>query len=52
MPLFVDCLGFTITHDELHSHQPFCMIEKDGLRLNLFQNEHLAREHNRRFFTG
>lgn len=49
MPLFVDCLGFEITHDEIRTRNPFCVIEKDGLRINLFQNEKLAREHNPEF---
>jgi hypothetical protein len=43
--LFVDCLEFTITHDEIASAQPFCVIEKNGLRLNVFQNAALAKEH-------
>jgi hypothetical protein len=45
LKLFVDCLEFTIRHDELHSAQPFCVLEKDGLRINLFQDEQLAKEH-------
>ncbi len=45
LKLFVDCLEFTIGHDELHSAQPFCVLEKDGLRINLFQDEQLAKEH-------
>ena len=43
--LFVDCLEFAITHDERNSPQPFCVIEKIGLRINLFQNSQLAAEH-------
>lgn len=46
---FVDCLGFTITHNELGSRQPFCVLEKDGLRINLFQDIKLAAEHNPEF---
>ena len=42
--LFIDCLGFTITHDEIRSSQPFCVLEKDGLRINLFENPKLAKE--------
>ena len=49
LKLFVDCLGFTIGHDEIRSHQPFCVLEKDGLRINLFENAELALEHNREF---
>lgn len=40
--LFIDCLGFRIAHEELKSHEPFCVVEKDGLRLMLFQNKELA----------
>ncbi len=46
---FVDCLGFTIGHDEINSRQPFCVVERDGLRINLFQNAELAAEHNPEF---
>lgn len=28
LKLFVDCLGFTITHDEIKCNQPFCLLEK------------------------
>ena len=38
LKLFVDCLGFTIGHDE-----------RDGLHLNLFENASLAKEHNPEF---
>jgi hypothetical protein len=47
--LFVDCLGFTIGHDERHSAHPFCVLERDGLRINLFQDAPLAKEHNPEF---
>jgi hypothetical protein len=49
LKLFVDCLDFKIEHDELESESPFCVIEKDGLRINLFENEELAKEHNPEF---
>jgi hypothetical protein len=49
LTLFVDCLNFTIGHDEIKSRQPFCVLEKDGLRLNLFENAALAKEHNPEF---
>jgi len=45
LKLFVNCLEFTIGHEELNSAHPFCVLEKDGLRINLFQNEQLAKEH-------
>ena len=43
--LFVECLEFTIGHDEINSKNPFCVLEKDGLRINLFENAVLAKEH-------
>jgi hypothetical protein len=46
---FVDCLEFTIGHNELNSKRPFCVLEKDGLRVNLFQDEKYAMEHNPEF---
>ena len=49
LKLFVDCLGFTIGHDEIKASQPFCVLEKDGLRINLFENRVLAKEHNPEF---
>ncbi len=45
LKLFVDCLEFQIEHDELRTHNPFCVIGRDGLRINLFQNRELAEEH-------
>ncbi len=49
LKLFVDCLDFTIGHNEIKFSQPFCVLEKDGLRLNLFENAALAKEHNPEF---
>lgn len=48
-PLFVDCLGFKIVHDEIKSRNPFCVIERDGLRINLFENKMHAEEHHPEF---
>ena len=42
---FVDCLHFSIGHSEINSAHPFCVLEKDGLRINLFENATLAKEH-------
>jgi hypothetical protein len=28
--LFIDCLEFSLEHDELKSDSSFCVIEKDG----------------------
>ena len=47
--LFVDCLQFKIGHSELNSARPFCVLEKDGLRINLFQDRKYAKEHNPEF---
>jgi predicted HAD superfamily hydrolase len=49
LKLFVDCLEFKITHDERQSVSPFCVIEKDGLHINLFENKELANEHSPEF---
>ncbi|MEO7693002.1 MAG: hypothetical protein ABIS36_03515 [Chryseolinea sp.] len=49
LKIFVECLEFTIKHDELESDNPFCVIERDGLRINLFENSELAKEHNPEF---
>lgn len=45
LKFFVDCLNFAIGHSEIKSPNPFCVLEKDGLRINLFQNSALAKEH-------
>lgn len=44
LKLFVDCLEFTIGHSELDTEQPFCVVEKDELRVNLFQNQEYAEK--------
>ena len=49
LKMFVNCLDFTIEHDEIQSSQPFCVLQKDGLRINLFENNQLAKEHNPEF---
>jgi predicted HAD superfamily hydrolase len=45
LKFFVDCLEFSIGHSEINAANPFCVLEKDGLRINLFQNKELANEH-------
>jgi hypothetical protein len=45
LKFFVDCLNFEIGHDEIKSNNPFCVLEKDLLRINLFENAELANEH-------
>lgn len=49
LKLFVDCLEFNLEHNELESENPFCVLEKDGLRINVFENKELAKEHNPEF---
>jgi hypothetical protein len=49
LKLFVDCLEFKIGHNELNSKYPFCVLEKDGLSIFLFENKELAKEHNPEF---
>ncbi|WP_128544507.1 hypothetical protein [Larkinella soli] len=47
--LFVQCLQFSITHDELATSRPFCVLEKNGLQLYLFEDAGLAQEHHPEF---
>jgi hypothetical protein len=49
LKLFIDCLEFRIGHEELKSKNPFCVIEKNELRVNLFEDKELAKEHNPEF---
>jgi hypothetical protein len=45
LKLFVDCLQFSIEHQDLNASQPYCVLEKNGIRIMVFQDEQLAREH-------
>ncbi|MES2827585.1 MAG: hypothetical protein V4687_05515 [Bacteroidota bacterium] len=49
LKLFVECLEFEIGHSELDSKRPFCVVEKDGLRINLFEDAVFAKEHHPEF---
>lgn len=49
LKMFVDCLEFTIGHNEINTINPFCVLEKNGLRINLFQNKELAEKDNPEF---
>ena len=49
LKIFVECLEFSIGHDELHTDHPFCVVDKDGLRVNLFQNKEFAEKDNPEF---
>jgi hypothetical protein len=42
LKMFIDCLEFTMGHQELNTPNPFCVLEKDGLCIYLFQNKELA----------
>ncbi len=44
LKIFVDCLEFNIGHSELNSDNPFCIVEKDGLSIMLFQNREYAEK--------
>jgi hypothetical protein len=46
---FVECLEFTMGHDELNSDAPFCVVDKDGLSVMLFQNKEYAENDNPEF---
>jgi len=46
LKLFVDCLEFTVVHQELNISQPYSVLRKDGLGLMVFQDEALAKEHH------
>lgn len=49
LKFFVECLGFSIGHDEIKSMQPFCVLHKDGLNIYLFEEKQLAKEHQPEF---
>jgi len=49
LKMFVNCLEFKIGHDEIKSKDPFCVLEKNGLQLYLFEHKSLAKEHNPEF---
>ncbi len=49
LKLFIDCLEFKIGHEELKTENPFCVIEKNGLQMYIFQHAELARQHNPEF---
>jgi hypothetical protein len=41
---FVECLEFRIGHDETNSDNPFCVVDKDGISVMLFQNKEYAEK--------
>lgn len=42
LQLFVECLEFTISYNDLDGQQPCCVAEKDALLVFLFQNKEYA----------
>ncbi len=47
--MFVDCLEFTIAHEEFTSQSPFCVIDKNGLQMMLFESKEYAAQHSPEF---
>ncbi len=45
LKFFVDCLQFSIEHQDLKTANPYCVLGKDGIRIMLFQDAQLAQEH-------
>jgi hypothetical protein len=43
---FIDCLEFTIAHEELKSDSPFCVLAKGDVTIMLFQNKEYAEKFN------
>ena len=41
---FIDCLEFSMGHEELNSEQPYCVIKKNELSMLLFQNKEYAEK--------
>jgi hypothetical protein len=43
---FVDCLEFTIDHQELTAATPYCVVRKDNLELMIFEDKaHAKNDH-------
>lgn len=49
LKLFIDCLEFKMEYSEINAAHPFCVVSKDQLHINLFQDVTLANEHNPEF---
>ncbi|PJJ83178.1 VOC family protein [Mucilaginibacter auburnensis] len=43
---FIDCLGFTMGHQELEGPNPFCVVEQGQLKLMIFENMHHAHNNH------
>ena len=42
LQLFVDCLGFTLVHEDLASEHAFCIARRDSVRVHLVQDAEFA----------
>ena len=40
--LFIECLEFKITYQELETDSPYCVVEKDKIGVLIFQNKEYA----------
>lgn len=45
LKLFVDCLQFTIVHQDLSTSQPYCVLKNNDISIMVFEDEQLAKEH-------
>lgn len=43
--LFVECLQFTVVNKDLNTTQAYCVLEKNGISIMVFQDPELAKEH-------
>ena len=39
---FVDCLEFTLGHQDLKAHSPYCVVRKDNLEVMIFEDARQA----------
>ncbi|MES2808563.1 MAG: hypothetical protein V4619_08065 [Bacteroidota bacterium] len=39
---FIECLEFTLAHQEFNSNNPYCVVNKDGLSVMIFQDKQQA----------
>ncbi|PPK84219.1 hypothetical protein CLV84_3987 [Neolewinella xylanilytica] len=46
LALFVECLQFSVLHQEEAAAQPYALVAKDGIKLMLFQDSRLAGAHH------
>ncbi|MFD2148231.1 hypothetical protein [Mucilaginibacter antarcticus] len=40
---FIDCLEFTLAHQDLNAANPFCVVDKGSLSVMIFENKHQAQ---------